>query len=127
VTPGHRLGPVVDGAALGDGGTRLASPPPAALGATTRQQPPEPLGLLPGPVDEGVDRLGGDRAQPTLLAAPEPAGDLLRRPALQQPVADEAAEPLVPLEDSRALLPPLKVASLGVDGQVAAPGQRVAP
>jgi hypothetical protein len=86
------LGPVVDGAPLGDGGARLASPPPAPPGAAARQQPPELLGLLPRAVHEGVDRLGGDGAEPALLAPPQPAGDLLGRPALDQALAHEAAE-----------------------------------
>ena len=104
------LGPVVDGAPLGDGAARLPSPPPAALGAPARQQPPELLGLLPGPVNEGVDGLEGDGAEPALLAALQPAGDLLRRPALEQALADEAAELGVALEDRRSL-PALQVAA----------------
>ena len=119
------LGPVVDGAALGDGGARLPGPPPASPGAPARQQLPELLALLPGAVDEGVDRLGGDGAQPALLAPLQPAGDLLRRPALQQALAHEPAELGVTLQDGRPL-PALAVAALGVHRQVAAPGQRVA-
>src|SRR5919204_634556 len=67
--------------------------------STAPQQPPELLGFLPGPVTEGVDGLAGHGAQPALLAPLEPAGDLLRRPAFQQALADEAAEALVALED----------------------------
>ena len=118
------LRPVVDGAAFGDDVARLAGSPPAASGPPARQQLPELLGLLPGAVDEGVDRLGGDGAQPAFLAALEPAGDLLRRPTLQQPLADEPAESGVALEDGRTL-PALEVATLGVDRQVAALGQRI--
>src|SRR3954470_3928454 len=44
------LGPVVDGATLGDHVRRLPSPAPAPPGAPARQQLPQPLGLLPGPV-----------------------------------------------------------------------------
>jgi hypothetical protein len=75
-------------------------------------------------MDEGVDRLGGDGAQPAFLAALEPAGDPLRRPTLQQPLADEPAESGVALEDGRPL-PALEVATLGVHRQVAALGQRI--
>jgi hypothetical protein len=86
-----------------------------------RQQLPELLGLLRGAVDEAVDRLEADRAEPALLAPLQPAGDLLRRPPLQQALADEAAELGVTLENGRAL-PALEVAALGVDRQVAAAG-----
>ena len=120
------LGPVVDGAPPGDGAARLPGPPPAPPGPPARQQLPELLALLPGAVDEGVDRLERDRTEPALLAALEPAGDLLGRPAFQQALAHEPAELLVALEDGRAL-PPLAVAALGVHRQVAALGQRVAP
>src|SRR5689334_5516711 len=119
-------GPVVDRAPPGDGAARLTSPRAAPLGAPARQQLPELLALLPGPVDEGVDRLERHRTEPALLAAPQPAGDLLGGPAFQQALADEAAEPLVALQDGRAL-PPLTVGALGVDRQVAAPRQGVAP
>src|SRR4051812_23352105 len=77
-------GPVVDGAPPGDGAARRPRPPPAAPGPPARQQLPQLLALLPGAVDEGVDRLERHPTEPALLAALEPAGDLLRRPALQQ-------------------------------------------
>src|SRR5215213_3582560 len=120
----HLRGPVVDGAPLRDGAARLTGPSPAAPGAPARQQPPELLGLLPRAVEEGVDRLGRDGAQPALLAALEPAGDLLRRPALEQALAHEAAQLGVTFEDGLSL-PALAVAALGVDRQVAALGQRI--
>jgi hypothetical protein len=50
-----------------------------------------------------VDRLGGEQAPSALLTPPQPTGDLLRPPALEQPVADEAPEVLVALEDGQAL------------------------
>src|SRR5688500_6777276 len=77
-------------------------------------------------MDEGVDRLGGDGAPAALLAALQPAGDRLRRPALEQALAHEASEPLVALQDGRPLAA-LAVAAFSVDRQVAAPGQGVAP
>src|SRR4051794_7825451 len=86
-------GPVVDRAPPGDGAARLPRPPPAAPGPPARQQLPQLLGLLPRAVDEGVDRLGRHPTEPALLAALEPAGDLLRRPAFQQALAHEPAEP----------------------------------
>jgi hypothetical protein len=125
-TPFDGLGPVVDRGPSGDRGARLTSPTTAAPGAPARQQPPELLGLLRGPMDEGVDGLGGDGAQPPFLAALQPAGDLLRRPALEQALAHEAAELGVTLQDGRPL-PALEVAALGMHRQVAAFRQRVAP
>jgi hypothetical protein len=116
--PPDLLGPVVDGTPLRDHIARLTSPPAAPPGTPARQQPPELLGFLPGAVNEGVDGLERDGAEPALLAALEPAGDLLRRPPLQQALAHEAAEPRVALEDGRALAA-LAVAALGVDRQVA--------
>ena len=118
-------GPVVDGAPLGDSGARLASPPPAALGTTTRQQPPELLPLLPGPMKEGVNGLGRDRAQLALLAPLEPAGNLLWRPALQQALTYEPPKLGILLQDGRPLST-FQVAAFRVDRQVAAFGQRVA-
>src|SRR5215207_8181888 len=47
---------------------------------------------LARPLDEGVDGLAGDGAELALLAALQPARDLLRRPAFQQPLADEPGE-----------------------------------
>src|SRR4051794_12645165 len=114
------------GAPPGDGAARLPRPPPAAPGPPARQQLPQLLALLPGAVDEGVDRLDRHPTEPALPAALEPAGDPLRRPALQQALAHEPAELGVALEDGLAL-PALAVAALGVHRQVAAPGQRVPP
>src|SRR4051812_5423689 len=119
-------GPVVDRAPPGDGAARRPGPPPAPPGAPARQQLPELLALLPGPVGEGVDRLERHRTEPALLAALEPARDLLGRPPLQQALADEAAELGVPLQNGRPLAA-VQVAALGVHRQVAAFGQGVAP
>ena len=110
----HLRRPVVDGSPPGNGGARLASPPPAALGAATRQQLPELLGLLPGAVDEGVDGLGGDGAQPAFLAALEPASDLLRRPPLQKAFTHEATKLGITLHN-RPPLAALEVAALSMD------------
>src|SRR3954470_21717372 len=55
-------GPVVDRAPPGDGAARRPGPPSPPLGAAARQQPPQLLALLPGAVDEGIDRL--DRHPP---------------------------------------------------------------
>jgi hypothetical protein len=63
-----------------------------------------------------LNRLGRDGAQPALLAPPQSARDLLGGPPFQQALADEAAEPLVTLEDGLAL-PAFEVAALGVDRQ----------
>src|SRR3954451_1907962 len=104
----------------------LPGPPPPSPGPPARQQLPELLALLPRAVDEGVDRLERDRTEPALLAALEPAGDLLGGPPLQQALADEPAELGVALENGRAL-PPLAVAALGMHRQGAAPPQGGAP
>jgi hypothetical protein len=120
------LGPVVDGGPPGDGAAWLARSPPAPLGAPARQQFPELLGLLPGAVDEGVDGLERDGAEPALLAPLEPTRDLLGRPAFEQALADKSAEPLVTLQDGRPL-PAFEVAALGLDRLVAALRQGVAP
>src|SRR4051794_41342388 len=104
----------------------LPGPPPPSPGPPARQQLPELLAPLPRAVDEGVDRLERHRTGPAPLAALEPARDLLGGPALQQALADEAAEPLVALEDGPAL-PALAVAALGVHRQGAAPPRRRAP
>jgi hypothetical protein len=76
-------------------------------------------------VDDSVDGLAGDVAQPALLASLEPARDLLRHPALEQALADEPAEALVTLQDGPPL-PSFAVAASGVHRQVAAFRQRVA-
>ena len=120
------LGPVVDGAPLSNDAARLPSPTAPPPGPPTRQQLPELLGLLPGAVDEGVDALGGDGAQLTLLATLEPAGDLLGRPTFQKTLANEAAELGVTLHDRRPLTA-LEVAALGVGRQIATLEQRIAP
>jgi len=66
-------------------------------------------------VHEGVDRLGGDGVQSALLAPLQPAGDLLRRPALEQPpLADKPGELGVTLQDRRPLAA-LAVAAFSVD------------
>src|SRR4051794_5877316 len=106
----------IERAPLGDGAPRLTSPAAAAPGAPARQQLPELLGLLPGPVDEGVDGLGRDGAQPALLAPLQPAGDLLGRPPFQEAFTHEPAGLGVAFEDGRPL-PPRQVAALGMDGQ----------
>src|SRR3954462_1457978 len=98
-------GPVVDGAPPGDGAAGLPGPPPAAPGPPARQQLPELLAPLPRAVDEGVDRLERDRTEPALLAALEPARVLPGGPPFQQAPAQEAAEPLVALQDGRPLAP----------------------
>ena len=57
------------------------------------QEAPEPLRLLPGPVDPAVDCLRADRSQAGLDPEPQPSGDLLRRPAFGQSVRDIGREP----------------------------------
>ena len=118
--------PVVNRGAIGDAAAGPARSPVPPPGAAAGQEPPQPLGLLRGAMDEGVDGLRAQGTQLALLAALQPAGDLLRRPGLEQPLMDEAAPALVAIEDRRPL-PPAAVRALGIDRLMAALGQGIAP
>jgi hypothetical protein len=59
-----------------------------------QQISPQGLGLLGGPIDEGVDRLATDNPQRQFVLRLEPTGDLLGRPTLGEAVSDEAARRL---------------------------------
>src|SRR5208282_6011495 len=50
---------------------------------------PQGLGLLCGPIDEGVDCLAADGPQPRFVPGFQPTGDLFGRPSLGQPIAHE--------------------------------------
>jgi hypothetical protein len=84
-----------------------------ARGPAAKEVAPEPLGLLGGPEDEGVDGLEADRPEPALAAPPEPAGDLSRRPALRQPVDHEGTQIRVRLQNCPPL-PAKAVAAFGM-------------
>src|SRR5208282_763197 len=74
---------ILDGVAGGSGATR------ATAFVATRQITPQGLGLLSGPIDEGVDCLAADGPQPRFVPGFQPAGDLLGRPPLGQPITHE--------------------------------------
>ena len=99
---------------------------PAAAGLAARQVAPELLGLLAGAEDPGVDRLGRERPQAPLDPAPEPPGDLLRRPAFDQTIRHIGRKRRVPLKQ-RGTPAPEQVASIGDLGPVGAALQRIAP
>src|SRR6516165_12261795 len=67
---------ILDGVARGSGATW------ASAFVATRQIAPQGLGLLCGPIDEGVDCLAADRPQPRFVAGFQPTGDLFGRPSL---------------------------------------------
>src|SRR5271168_4248309 len=71
---------ILDGVARGSGATR------ATAFVATRQITPQGLGLLCGPIDEGVDCLAADGPQPRFVPGFQPAGDLLGRPSLGEPI-----------------------------------------
>src|SRR5208337_2247631 len=72
-----------DGVARGSGATR------ATAFVATRQITPQGLGLLCGPIDEGVDCLAADGPQPRFVPGFQPTGDRLGRPPLGQPITHE--------------------------------------
>ena len=61
---------ILDGVARGSGATR------ATAFVATRQITPQGLGLLCGPIDEGVDCLAADGPQPRFIPRFQPTGDL---------------------------------------------------
>src|ERR1700735_105141 len=69
---------ILDGVARGSGATR------ATAFVATRQITPQGLGLLCGPIDEGVDCLAADGPQPRFVPGFQPAGDLLGRPSVSR-------------------------------------------
>ncbi|MEM8820127.1 MAG: hypothetical protein AAGE90_11455 [Pseudomonadota bacterium] len=110
---------------------------PAPAGLAARQEAPELFAFLGRPDDPGVDRLDRDGAQPPLDAAPQTAGDLLRRPAFGEAVGDIACERGVPFEHCRPLAAQ-KIGSVGdlravgaartcIAPQLAADGRRRSP
>jgi hypothetical protein len=67
-----RLGPIVNRATTADHALGFAAFAPTAAGLAARQQLPELLDLLPRPIDEGIDRLRAEPAQPGLVAGLQP-------------------------------------------------------
>src|SRR5271167_1979311 len=74
---------ILDGVARGSGATR------ATAFVATRQITPQGLGLLSGPIDEGIDCLAADGAQPRFVPGFQPTGDLFGRPSLGEPITHE--------------------------------------
>src|SRR5208283_3526851 len=70
---------ILDGVARGSGATR------ATAFVATRQITPQGLGLLCGPIDEGVDCLAADGPQPRFVPGFQPTLDLFGRPSLGEP------------------------------------------
>src|SRR5450432_4089647 len=71
---------ILDGVARGSGATR------ATAFVATRQIPPQGLGLLSSPIDEGVDCLAADGPQPRFIPGFQPTGYLFGRPSLGEPI-----------------------------------------
>src|SRR3974377_1878064 len=84
---------ILDGVARGAGGTRTTA------FVATRQITPQRLGLLCGPIDEGVDCLAADGPQPRFVPGFQPAGDLLGRPSLGEPITHEQTQSGLSFED----------------------------
>src|SRR5271165_1722892 len=76
-------GSILDGVARGSGATWTTA------FVAPRQITPQGLGLLCGPIDEGVDCLAADGPQPRFVSGFQPTGDLLGRPPLGQPITHE--------------------------------------
>ena len=74
---------ILDGVARGSGATR------ATAFVAARQITPQGLGLLSGPIDEGVDCLAADGPQPRFVPGFQPTGDLFGRPPLGEPITHE--------------------------------------
>src|SRR5271168_5367460 len=76
---------ILDGVARGSGATR------ATAFVAARQIPPQGLGLLSSPIDEGVDCLAADGPQPRFVPGFQPTGYLFGRPSLGEPIPHEQA------------------------------------
>ena len=118
------LRPVVDGCAIFDHGLSLAPLAPAAPLVAAAQIEPQPLCLLAGAVDEGIDRLRAQGPQPWLRTALEPARYLFWRPAFRETQKHEPVQFIVLFEDG-ASLPALNVGSGSEARTVTAGGQSV--
>src|SRR5260370_18079135 len=70
---------ILDGVARGSGATR------ATAFVATRQITPQGLGLLCGPIAEGVDCLPSDGPQPRSVPGFQPTERLVDRPSLATP------------------------------------------
>src|SRR5208282_2210826 len=77
---------IMDRRSILDGVARGSGAPRATAFVATRQITPQGLGLLCGPIDEGVDCLAADGPQPRFVPGFQPAGDLLGRPSLAEPI-----------------------------------------
>ena len=92
----------------------------------TRQITPKRLDFLGRSVDECVDRLASDDAQPGFVPRLQPTRDLLGRPSLGEAIADKTAEIFLSFED-RFTPPAQHIGSAGVKRRIPAGGERVPP
>ena len=120
------VGPIMNRSAILDQFARGPSVTRPSAFVPMQQISPQGLGLLGGPIDEGVDRLATDNPQRQFVLRLEPTGDLLGRPTLGEAVSDEAAEAAVRFDD-RFTPPARYVGSGGVKRRIPAGGERVAP
>lgn len=121
----HRIGAIVDRGSVLDGGAGLSGAQGAACSAPPGRITPQLLRLLPGTVEEGVNRFSAHRTQAGLVGRPQPSGDLFGRPAFGQAVADKATEPLI-LLDCRVTLPAQQIGSVCMARRIAPIGQSIA-
>ena len=85
-----------DATTIGDSGVGLAALAPAAAGFAARQELPELLDLLPRPIDEGIDGLRADLAQPGLVAGLQPSrARRPRDPSANQPWSGDHGGPAI--------------------------------
>jgi hypothetical protein len=80
---------IMDRRSILDGVARGSGTPRATAFMATRQITPQGLGLLCGPIDQGVDCLAADGPQPRLVPGFQPDGDLLGRQSVGEPITHE--------------------------------------
>ena len=93
----HQIGlPIAELLAIRDRAPGVAALAPAAAGPAAGQELPELLDLLPCPIDEGIDRLPTEPAQPGLVPAFQPSrASRPRDPAAQQPWSEDHGGPAI--------------------------------
>src|SRR6516164_7594272 len=109
---------ILDGVARGSGATR------ATAFVATRQITPQGLGLVCGPIDEGVDCLAADGRQPRFVPRFQLTGDLFGRPSLGEPITHEQTQSGLSFED-RFTPPAQLIGSGGVKRRISARGESV--
>jgi hypothetical protein len=100
----HRLGSIVDRAAIGDGALGFATFAPAAPRLAARQQLPELLHLLPGTINKAINGLRAEPAQARLVAGLEPSrARRPRDPSAKQPWSGDRGGPAICSGDQPSL------------------------